>query len=107
VGLNGTVETAYRTEGWAQKAQDGCKRSESEELVECRGEDDPVGWEMGCRPKVGAANYMVRVSLKNALARRRPRLGGAGEWKARVMGQATTSTRLETRTSAPPRRGRG
>ena len=61
----------------------------------------PGGLGMVCRPEDAAESD----SSENELGRRKPRLGGAGVSKARARGQATRSTRLGRRTSAPPRRG--
>jgi len=65
----------------------------------------PGGLGMVCRPEDAAESDMGRRS-ENELGTRKPRLGGAGVSKARARGQATRSTRLGRRTSAPPRRGR-
>jgi hypothetical protein len=61
----------------------------------------PGGLGMVCRPGVAAESDMGRGS-ENELGARKLRLGGAEVSKA----QATRSTTLGRRRSAPPRRGR-
>ena len=101
-GWIGRGETAYRTEGLARRARDECAHLRPGELVGvgCRGDDVAGGLGMECRPEGGAANDTT--GSENELATRMPRLGEAGESKARVMGRAMTMQ--EMRTTAPPRR---
>jgi hypothetical protein len=53
---------------------------------------------MGCRPEDGAEEDMA-----NVMAKRKPRLGGAEESKARVTGKARRRTTRATRRSEPRR----
>lgn len=68
----------------------------------CGGDRVGMGWGMGCRPEDGAEEDMARGS-ENGLAKRKPRLGGAEESKARVTGKARRRTTRATRRSEPPR----